>query len=202
MLTKALNKVDSDDDDWASLGSLGNHLNRTDPSFDARSYGFAKLGDLVKGQPFLETKTVTGASGRGQLWVRLKRRRAPPRVPAKNAPRRRPPRRPPRSPRPVRTPRRRGRVVRVGHGGVVAARRRAGLGHRRPVLQLRHHQRVLVDADHEQVAAVGAAHRVVHGLDLVEDHLELLAADALVHGAAYALGDQRRGLAALRGGAG
>jgi uncharacterized protein (TIGR00288 family) len=76
VLTKALNKVDADDDDWVSLGSLGNHLNRTDPSFDSRNYGFAKLGDLVKGQPFVETKTVTGTSGRGQLWVRLKGRRA------------------------------------------------------------------------------------------------------------------------------
>jgi uncharacterized protein (TIGR00288 family) len=78
VLTKALNKVDSDDDDWTSLGVLGNHLNRTDPSFDARSYGAAKLSDLVKAQPFVETKTVTGASGRGQLWVRLKRRRSTP----------------------------------------------------------------------------------------------------------------------------
>jgi uncharacterized protein (TIGR00288 family) len=75
VITKALNKVDSDDDDWVSLGALGNHLNRTDPSFDSRSYGFAKLGDLVKAQPFIETKTVTGASGRGQLWVRAKGRR-------------------------------------------------------------------------------------------------------------------------------
>jgi uncharacterized protein (TIGR00288 family) len=86
VLTKALNKVDSDDDDWTSLGALGNHLNRTDPSFDSRNYGFAKLGDLVKGQPFLETKTVTGASGRGQLWVRLKRRRAGAEAPAEKAP--------------------------------------------------------------------------------------------------------------------
>jgi uncharacterized LabA/DUF88 family protein len=77
MLTKALNKTASDDDDWSSLGSLGNHLNRTDPSFDARTYGFARLSDLVKGQPFLETKTVTGSSGQGQLWVRLKGRRVP-----------------------------------------------------------------------------------------------------------------------------
>jgi hypothetical protein len=75
VLTKALNKVDTDDDDWASLRALGNHLNRTDPSFDARTYGFAKLSDLVKAQAFLETKTVTGTAGRGQLWVRLKRRR-------------------------------------------------------------------------------------------------------------------------------
>src|SRR4051794_28762851 len=92
VLTKALNKVDSDDDDWVSLGALGNHLNRTDPSFDSRSYGYAKLGDLVRAQPFLESKTVTGSSGRGQLWVRLKRRRtatetsdekAPPRTTAR-----------------------------------------------------------------------------------------------------------------------
>jgi uncharacterized protein (TIGR00288 family) len=85
VLTKSLNKVGSDDDDWASLGALGNHLNRTDPSFDARSYGFAKLSDLVKAQPFVETKTVTGASGRGQLWVRLKRRRPSDETPAKKA---------------------------------------------------------------------------------------------------------------------
>ncbi len=83
VLTKAMNKVDSDDDDWVSLSALGNHINRTDPSFDARSYDFAKLGDLVKAQPFIETKTVTGSSGRGQLWVRLKRRRPASEAPAK-----------------------------------------------------------------------------------------------------------------------
>src|SRR3954454_7189950 len=88
VLTKALNKVDSDDDDWVSLAALGNHLNRTDPSFDARTYGFAKLGDLVKGQSFVETKTVTGASGRGQLWVRLKGRRASGQAPPRKAVRR------------------------------------------------------------------------------------------------------------------
>jgi hypothetical protein len=80
MLTKALNKTASDDDDWSALGTLGSHLNRTDPSFDPRTYGFAKLSDLVKGQPFLETRTVKAASGQGQLWVRLKGR-----APAKKA---------------------------------------------------------------------------------------------------------------------
>lgn len=76
MLTKALNRTASDDDDWSALGALGSHLNRTDPSFDARTYGFAKLSDLVKAQPFLETQTVKTSSGQGQLWVRLKRRGA------------------------------------------------------------------------------------------------------------------------------
>jgi uncharacterized protein (TIGR00288 family) len=75
VLTKALNKVGTDDDDWASLSTLGNHLNRTDPSFDARNYGFGKLSDLVRAQPFLETKTVAGQAGQGHLWLRLKGRR-------------------------------------------------------------------------------------------------------------------------------
>jgi len=83
VLTKALNKVDTDDEDWAALGAVGSHLNRTDPSFDPRTYGFGKLSDLVKEQPFVETKTVTGSGGRGQLWVRLKRRRPIERTPAK-----------------------------------------------------------------------------------------------------------------------
>jgi uncharacterized LabA/DUF88 family protein len=75
MLVKALNKT-ATDDDWSALGSLGSHLNRTDPSFDSRTYGFAKLSDLVKDQKFLETKTVQSDSGQGQLWVRPKRRAA------------------------------------------------------------------------------------------------------------------------------
>ena len=85
VLTKALNKVDTDDEDWAALSAVGSHLNRTDPSFDPRTYGFGKLSDLVKEQPFVETKTVTGPGGRGQLWVRVKRRRPVQRTPAATA---------------------------------------------------------------------------------------------------------------------
>jgi uncharacterized LabA/DUF88 family protein len=85
MLVKALNKT-ATDDDWSALGALGSHLNRTDPSFDSRTYGFAKLSDLVKDQPFLETRTVESESGQGQLWVRLKRRPAAKKArPAKKA---------------------------------------------------------------------------------------------------------------------
>jgi uncharacterized protein (TIGR00288 family) len=51
VLAKALNKVDTDDEDWASLSALGNHLIRTDPSFDARSYGFGKLSVAVSTRP-------------------------------------------------------------------------------------------------------------------------------------------------------
>ncbi|MCW2820092.1 MAG: hypothetical protein JWR42_2879 [Marmoricola sp.] len=71
-LTKALNKMPGDDDNWATVGALSNHLNRTDPSFDPRTYDFAKLSDLVKAQPYLETKSVQGAGGRSELWARIK----------------------------------------------------------------------------------------------------------------------------------
>ncbi len=84
MLTKAINKT-ATDDDWSALGSLGSHLNRTDPSFDSRTYGFAKLSDLVKEQPFLETRTVESSSGQGQLWVRLKGRGAAKKAAGKKA---------------------------------------------------------------------------------------------------------------------
>lgn len=74
LLVRALDKTASDDDDWSALGALGSHLNRIDPSFDSRTYGFGKLTDLVRAQSFLETRTVESAAGRGQLWVRLKRK--------------------------------------------------------------------------------------------------------------------------------
>jgi uncharacterized protein (TIGR00288 family) len=73
VLTKALNRIDTDDDRWASLSALGNYLNRTDPSFDPRSYDFPKLSELVKAQPYVETQT-----GGGQLRVRLKGRQSAP----------------------------------------------------------------------------------------------------------------------------
>jgi hypothetical protein len=76
LLVKALNKTASDDDDWSALGALGSHLQRIDPSFDSRAYGFARLTDLVREQPFLETRSLESAEGRGQLWVRQKRRPA------------------------------------------------------------------------------------------------------------------------------
>ncbi|NUR17133.1 MAG: NYN domain-containing protein, partial [Dermatophilaceae bacterium] len=74
VLTRALQKVDTDDDDWAPLSALGNHLRRTDPSFDSRNYGFGKLSELVRAQAYVETKTVSGTNGNGQLWVRRKPR--------------------------------------------------------------------------------------------------------------------------------
>lgn len=69
VLTKAVNAT-ADDDGWTSVSAIGNHIARSQASFDPRSFGHGKLSSLVADQPYLETRQ----SGR-QLEARLKARR-------------------------------------------------------------------------------------------------------------------------------
>jgi uncharacterized protein (TIGR00288 family) len=55
VLTKAVNATVGDDG-WANLSAIGSHIRRSQPSFDARAFGHAKLGELVAAQPYLETR--------------------------------------------------------------------------------------------------------------------------------------------------
>jgi len=57
------------DDGWASLSGVGSLLVKANPSFDPRNYGFQKLGELVRAQPYLEVKAIAGSSGE-HLYVR------------------------------------------------------------------------------------------------------------------------------------
>lgn len=50
------------DNGWARLATLGGFINKTQPSFDARNYGFKKLSDLVKSQPYLIVREDPSAS--------------------------------------------------------------------------------------------------------------------------------------------
>ena len=43
-LTKSL-----DESGWSNLGTFGSYLQKIQPDFDTRIYGFKKLSDLVKG---------------------------------------------------------------------------------------------------------------------------------------------------------
>jgi len=47
---------------------------KSDPSFDARNFGFKKLGELVKAQPYLEVKSTPSVEGSQitHLFVRVK----------------------------------------------------------------------------------------------------------------------------------
>jgi hypothetical protein len=53
---------------------VGSLLLKSDPSFDARNYGFRKLSELVKGQGWLVVKEVPIADGSGSvhLFVQLR----------------------------------------------------------------------------------------------------------------------------------
>jgi hypothetical protein len=73
-LGEAISAV-TQDDGWAPLGMVGSLLQKNDPAFDARSYGFRKLSELVKGQPYLSVKEVPVSPGSQQmhLFVQLRR---------------------------------------------------------------------------------------------------------------------------------
>ncbi len=38
----------SDEEDWVSLGVIGSHIHESEPDFDSRTYGCAKLSDLLE----------------------------------------------------------------------------------------------------------------------------------------------------------
>lgn len=62
------------DDGWAPLSTVGSMLLKNNPAFDPRSYGFDKLGALVRKQPYLDVKEIPVAadSTTVHLYVRLK----------------------------------------------------------------------------------------------------------------------------------
>jgi uncharacterized LabA/DUF88 family protein len=70
LLSTAISST-SKDDGWSSLSEVGSFLVKSNAAFDARDYGHAKLGELVRSQPYVEVKNVAGPSGLNQLWVRL-----------------------------------------------------------------------------------------------------------------------------------
>jgi uncharacterized LabA/DUF88 family protein len=62
------------EDGWSTLSSIGSIIAKNSPSFDARNYGFQKLGELVRKQPYLEFKEETGeGSPNAQIFVRIKK---------------------------------------------------------------------------------------------------------------------------------
>jgi hypothetical protein len=59
------------EDGWAHLGMMGQHLRQLDPSFDPRTYGFKQLSLLFKAYPnYIEVKKQGGQAG--HLFVKPK----------------------------------------------------------------------------------------------------------------------------------
>jgi hypothetical protein len=75
MIQRVIGELDSDcDGGWIGLGHMGQQLSALAPDFDARTYGFKKLSDLVRAIETLEVRTESG-----NLRVRV--RPEPPRPP-------------------------------------------------------------------------------------------------------------------------
>lgn len=60
------------DTGWAALSAVGSMLVKNSPSFDARNYGWQKLGELVRKQSYLEVKEVSTSDGSTHVHVHVR----------------------------------------------------------------------------------------------------------------------------------
>lgn len=67
-------EVTGREDGWSTLAALGSQLTRTNPSFDPRNYGVTKLGDLMRKQPYVETKEVQTGEGGAHIHLYVRRK--------------------------------------------------------------------------------------------------------------------------------
>ncbi len=75
-LLKRAVRENADDLGWANLGPIGSYINKTNPDFDSRLYGYGKLSDLIKSFDIFEHRTDNN-----QLQVRRKTESRPERLP-------------------------------------------------------------------------------------------------------------------------
>lgn len=72
LIASGVNDI-ADENGWAYLGELGNHLIKKQPDFDARNYGFEKLMPLIKSLPDFEIdERETGKRNIKLVYVRNK----------------------------------------------------------------------------------------------------------------------------------
>ena len=66
----------SDDDGWAALGAVGHIVTNQRPDFDSRTYGYAKLSDLIEATTLFELERRSPGDGKpGIIFARGNRRR-------------------------------------------------------------------------------------------------------------------------------
>jgi uncharacterized LabA/DUF88 family protein len=69
----------SDDDGWAALASVGHIITNQRPDFDSRTYGHAKLSDLMAATTLFELERRSPGDGKPEIiYARTKRRRRSP----------------------------------------------------------------------------------------------------------------------------
>ena len=57
---------------YPTSSEVGSYLIKSQAAFDPRDYGHTKLGELVRGESYVDVKNVPGPTGLSQPWVRLK----------------------------------------------------------------------------------------------------------------------------------
>lgn len=67
----------ADDDGWAFLGDVGSLLQKKQPNFDSRNFGFQKLTPLIKSIKNFEVEQRENSKGKYKLiYVKIKKRRS------------------------------------------------------------------------------------------------------------------------------
>jgi uncharacterized LabA/DUF88 family protein len=77
MILTALDAV-ARDDGWAPLGPVGSQMNKNNPSFDPRNYGFSQLSKLMRKQEYLDLKEVSIGDGSTSVHIHVRRKAASP----------------------------------------------------------------------------------------------------------------------------
>ncbi|KJH71868.1 NYN domain-containing protein [Aliterella atlantica] len=64
----------AEEDEWVTLGELGGQINKLSSSFDSRSYGYKKLGELIKAIDIFEIKITPHENNPAAkvLYIKLK----------------------------------------------------------------------------------------------------------------------------------
>ncbi|WP_083953484.1 NYN domain-containing protein [Thauera butanivorans] len=73
LLTSAINGA-AREDRWAALSAVGSLIMKANPSFDPRNYGYQKLGELVRAQTYLETKSIPVGDGSPNVHIYVRRK--------------------------------------------------------------------------------------------------------------------------------
>jgi len=75
-ITSTINDL-ADDDGWAFLGDVGSLLQKKQPNFDSRNFGFQKLTPLIKSIKQFEIEQRETSKGRAKLiYVKVKEKRS------------------------------------------------------------------------------------------------------------------------------
>ena len=76
----------SDDDGWAALANVGHIITQQRPDFDSRSYGYAKLSDLIAATTLFELGRRDPGDGKPAVVYARDKRRRPDKRPQASAP--------------------------------------------------------------------------------------------------------------------